>query len=84
MEYLTESTVFGFVGGLIGLALGWLMATLLNAAASPALGGVELWAITPRLALTVVIFAMVLGSIAGLYPAWNASRLDPVKALRSE
>ncbi|MCL5961741.1 MAG: ABC transporter permease, partial [Chloroflexi bacterium] len=84
VEYLTESTVIGLVGGFMGLALGWLMATLLNAVASPSLGGTELWVITPRLALTVVIFATVLGAVAGLYPAWNASRLDPVKALRSE
>ena len=84
VEYLMESTVIGLVGGLIGLTLGWLMATLLNAIASPALGGTELWAITPRLAITVVVFATALGALAGLYPAWNASRLDPVKALRSE
>jgi putative ABC transport system permease protein len=84
VEYLTESTVIGLFGGLLGLILGWGMASLLNAAASPALGGTELWVITPRLAVIVVVFATVLGAVAGLYPAWNASRLDPVKALRSE
>lgn len=84
VEYLAESTVIGLFGGLLGLALGWGMATLLNAVASPSLGGTNLWVVTPRLALTVVIFATVLGAVAGLYPAWNASRLDPVKALRSE
>lgn len=83
-EYLTESTVIGVFGGLIGLALGWGMAVILNAAASPSLGGTELWVVTPRLAITVIVFATVLGAAAGLYPAWNASRLDPVKALRSE
>ena len=84
LEYLSEATVIGFVGGIIGLSLGYAMALMLNAAASPALGGTELWKITPRLAVSVVLFATILGAGAGLYPAWNASRLDPVKALRAE
>ncbi len=84
VEYLSESTVIGLVGGLIGLFLGYGMTLLLNAAASPSLGGTNLWVVTPRLAIIVVLFATVLGAAAGLYPAWNASRLDPVKALRTE
>lgn len=84
LEYLTEATVIGFVGGVVGLLLGYGMASLLNAAASPALGGTELWVVTPRLAVLVVVFATILGAAAGLYPAWNAARLDPVKALRTE
>ncbi|TAK36818.1 MAG: ABC transporter permease [Chloroflexota bacterium] len=84
LEYLAEATVIGFVGGVVGLMLGYGMASLLNAAASSALGGTELWVVTPRLATLVVVFATILGAAAGLYPAWNAARLDPVKALRTE
>ncbi len=81
-EYLLESAMIGLGGGLLGLALGWGVATLLNAAASSALGGSNIFLVTPRLAAIALGFAIGLGMIAGLYPAWNAARLDPVKALR--
>jgi putative ABC transport system permease protein len=84
IEYVTEAAVIGLVGGLVGLVLGAGMANVLNATASQALGGSEIFTVTPRLAVMAVVFAVVLGTVAGLYPAWNAARLDPVKALRTE
>jgi putative ABC transport system permease protein len=81
-EFLLEAAVIGFLGGTIGLLLGWGLASLLNAVTSAGLGGSSIFTVTPRLALVAIGFALVLGMIAGLYPAWNAARLDPVKALR--
>lgn len=81
-EYLLEAAMIGFVGGIVGLLLGWGLASLLNAVTSQALGGSSIFNVTPRLMLVSITFAMVLGMIAGFYPAWNAARLDPVKALR--
>jgi putative ABC transport system permease protein len=81
-EYLLEAAMIGFIGGIVGLLLGWGLATLLNAVTSQALGGSSIFNVTPRLMLVSIAFAMILGMIAGLYPAWNAARLDPVKALR--
>lgn len=83
-EYLLEAAAIGFMGGLLGLVLGWGTARLLNISVSQALGGTDLFTVTPRLALIALGFAVFLGAGAGLYPAWNAARLDPVKALRSE
>lgn len=83
-EFLLEAAVIGFIGGAIGFLLGWGMATLLNVGASEALGGSEIFKITPRLALIAIGLAVSLGVIAGLLPAWNAARLDPVVALREE
>lgn len=82
VEYLTEATVIGFIGGLIGLLLGWGLANLLNAVTTQALGGASIFNLTPRLAVISVTFAVLLGALAGFLPAWNAARLDPVKALR--
>ncbi|MCC7164361.1 MAG: ABC transporter permease [Anaerolineae bacterium] len=81
-EFVFESAVIGFLGGAIGLLLGWGLASLLNLATSEAMGGSSIFNVTPRLMIIAVAFAVVLGMIAGLYPAWNAARLDPVKALR--
>jgi putative ABC transport system permease protein len=81
-EYLLEAAVIGLVGGLVGLGLGWGLASLLNAVTSQAVGGTNIFAVTPRLALVALTFAILLGTIAGFYPAWNAARMDPVKALR--
>ena len=36
------------------------------------------------LALGSLLFAVCLGALAGLYPAWHAARLNPVRALRFE
>ncbi|MBI3977230.1 MAG: ABC transporter permease [Chloroflexi bacterium] len=82
-EYLTEAAMIGVIGGFGGLWAGWVLATLLNQTAGPALGG-QLWQVTPRLAVTVLLFAVGLGTVAGLYPAWYAARLQPVQALRAE
>ncbi len=81
-EFLIEAAVIGLLGGTIGLFLGWSLAGLLNVVTAQAMGGSSIFNVTPRLMAIAIGFAVVLGMIAGLYPAWSAARLDPVKALR--
>ncbi len=83
-EFLLEAAMIGLLGGAIGFLLGWGMAGLLNLSAAQALGGAEIFKVTPRLAAIAIGFAVILGMVAGLLPAWNAARLDPVVALREE
>ncbi len=83
-EYVAEAALIGSIGGTIGLLLGSMTAAFLNQTVSQALGGTDLFTVTPRLIVTSLLFAILLGAGAGLYPAWNAARLDPVNALRSE
>lgn len=82
LDYLKESALIGTIAGISGLALGYLLTTILNAA----IGGTSsaLFLVTPRLALAAVAFAVLLGTAAGIVPAYRAARLDPVKALRSQ
>lgn len=80
LQILAESTVIGVLGGFLGLGAGLLLLKLLGVVApleSPPV--VELSAI-----LISVGFATVVGVLSGLYPAWRASRLDPICALRYE
>ncbi len=83
-EYVLEAALIGLIGGIIGVALGWGMAQVLNATVAGALGGEGIFKVTPRLVFAALSFALVLGMAAGLYPAWRAARLDPVIALRNE
>jgi len=81
-EFVLEAAVMGLLGGLIGLALGWGTVRIINFITAPS--GQIIFLTTPRLAAGAVLFSTFLGAFAGLYPAWFASRLDPIRALRSE
>jgi putative ABC transport system permease protein len=81
-QFVAESGVIGIVGGLTGLAIGWALVYALNAAGNAS--GTQLFLVTSRLAIGSVGFALVLGVLSGLYPAWHAARLNPVQALRYE
>ncbi len=81
-QFLAESAVIGFIGGVIGLVLGVGVTILLNSAGNEA--GTPLFLVTARLAIGSVVFALFLGVISGLFPAFHAARLNPVEALRYE
>jgi putative ABC transport system permease protein len=81
-QFVGEAAIIGLVGGGSGLLVGWLFTVMGNVAAEAQ--GSALFLLTPRLALGSVGFAMGLGMLSGLYPAWHAARLNPVEALRHE
>jgi putative ABC transport system permease protein len=81
-EFLAESAFIGLFGGVVGFALGFVITALLNAAMPASQGAIFL--VTPGLAALCVGFALFLGTVAGIIPAFRASRLDPVTALRAQ
>lgn len=80
-EYLLEATVIGAVGGLLGFGLGAALSLSINAVSS---ANLQLFLITPNLAILALGFAIALGALAGVVPAFRAARLDPVTALRTQ
>lgn len=81
-EIMLESSMIGFLGGVIGVLLGLLIILPLNTFS--ARQDVTIFTITPLVIIGPVIFATVLGIIAGFFPALRAARLDPVDALRED
>ena len=81
-EFVAESALIGFLGGVIGLTLGAGVAWLGNELGRDS--GLLLFLLTPMTAVTAIGFSTILGALAGLVPALHASRLDPVTALRYE
>ncbi len=77
-QFLIESSFMAFWGGVIGIALGVLIARIVTATTSmPS-------RVDPMSVALAVIMSTSIGLFFGLYPANRAARLDPVEALRTE
>ncbi len=76
-QFVVESVVIGFLGGLIGAAVGVL--------ATVGVSVLRDW--TPlldyRLAIVAPFLGAVIGLVAGTYPAWRAAAIEPITALRT-
>ena len=81
-EIVSEAGLIGLIGGIIGLILGTVVVLIANETGRSS--GTILFQLTTNTAIFAPVFATVLGMLAGLMPAWNAARLDPVQALRYE
>jgi macrolide transport system ATP-binding/permease protein len=78
VQFLIEAVLMSFIGGLAGIALGSGVSVLITLIAK--------WSVRVSLSsvLLATVFSLVVGVVFGLWPAKQASRLNPIEALRYE
>ncbi len=77
-QFLTEAAVLTFLGGLLGVITGIILAVSISK-----ISGVPI-VISVSTALAAVAFSVVIGLIFGIVPAVKAANLNPIEALRRE
>lgn len=85
--FLFNAGLIGFVGGIGGIILGYFGSGLVSSLGNS--GGMtgRLFgnsSVTPELLIGALLFSIIVGMVAGAIPAYRASRLNPVDALRYE
>jgi putative ABC transport system permease protein len=77
-QILTESVTLSTMGGIVGILLGAVLATIISKV-TPLPASVQAWSVAIGIGITAVV-----GLFFGLYPAMRAASLDPIEALRRE
>ena len=78
LMFLTEAMLTGFIGGILGAGFGFLLAGLIGRFIDLPVAS------SLMLGMDVVLFAVITSVVSGLYPAYRASNMNPVEALRHE
>lgn len=89
--FLVEAGMIGFIGGLFGIGLSYGISRIINHVVRRLMQGnmpteevMNISVISPWLVLFALLFSVLIGVVAGLYPAYRAVRLSPINAIRNE
>ncbi len=78
IQFLIEASFLTLAGGIIGVIVGWLVSYFVNSM------GLMTTVVSADIVVLAVSVSVGIGLFFGFYPAWNASRLNPIEALRYE
>ncbi len=78
VQFLIEAAALTLSGGIIGVIIGWVAAFFINNS------GYITTLVSADIVILAVSVSIGIGLFFGFYPAWNASRFNPIEALRSE
>jgi len=73
--FITEAGIIGLLGGILGLAVGWIGAEIVSRFDVP-------YTITPQLFVVALLYGATVGIAAGYFPAKSAAEIPAVEALR--
>lgn len=91
--FLAEAAFIGFLGGVAGIVLSYVLSIVLNKVIAPRFMGdmlegygsnVSISAIPLWLVALAIVFSTLIGMIAGFFPAQRATKLSPLAAIRNE
>ncbi len=87
LMFIVEATLMGFLGSLVGVALGWLGGKMCNYLLNFIAGrfggaSVNLFSSPVWFVILIIAFGSTVGLLTGVFPARQASRIDPLDALR--
>ncbi len=77
-QFLIEAAFLTFAGGIIGVMVGWAVSYFISSM------GLMTTVVTADIVILAVAVSVGIGLFFGFYPAWQASRLNPIEALRAE
>ena len=81
--FLIEAAYIGFIGGVVGLGLSYGISAIINKAVAASGNMTNLSYIPIWLAGAAVIFAVIIGMVAGFFPSRRAMKLSPVAGIRN-
>lgn len=82
LQFFAESLTLVFIAGITGIVLGWILCALLNLL--PKIDQFAGMIVTPQIAWIAAGFLTLVGILSSIYPAFMASTVDPIEALRCE
>ena len=78
IQFLIEAAVLTLTGGIIGILIGWVASFIIGH------GGTYITVVSADMVTLAFVISVAIGLFFGFYPAWQASRLKPIEALRHE
>jgi len=76
---ILEGMILGAVGSIIGISLGVIGVEAVNQAS-----GFPIARVTTNLMVLSFLYGMILAAVAALYPSWQATKVNPIDAIRSQ
>lgn len=76
-QFLVEAVALSALGGIVGVTLAWIVGRVLTQVFFPTY-------LSVAAAIIAVSVSGIIGVLSGIFPAWQAARLDPIEALRAD